>query len=282
MTGTFLKTSLCRAADEVARHHNFERSIESHYATLLKHYNKRPFFYKRALQFNRLLIAFSLLSHYFTSTTPLLSQVRDFCAERKLCSHNSIQSIFLSLRVLGFIDVTAHALDARLRVFKPTDKACKEVRAMIASVIDPLADMGADSDSVHTLSTLNDYDFLAIYFRGFSELQKNNVTIDIVFPECHWLIKKEAGHMLILAIYLDARSSDIDGSGFKSSSYLTLGKQLSVSKTHVMRLIQEGVERGYFKAHPKNNLEVLPAFETMVRRFMSLSFAVGLHCMNLN
>lgn len=44
----------------------------------------------------------------------------------------------------------------------------------------------------------------------------------------------------MLAIYNDAFAPENDRATFRSLSYLALAKQLSVSKTHIIRMVQEG------------------------------------------
>nr|WP_240995967.1 hypothetical protein [Pseudomonas viridiflava] len=276
-----LKQSLFSVADDIERHPRFEKAIRLHYEALLNPYAKRPFFYKNALQFNRMLVSFSLLSHYFDNPEPLLSQVKEFCVARKLFSPNSLESFFLVLKALGFIELRPHLTDARLRVFKLSSKACKEVRMMLASMIDPLTEMGADRESMRQLSMLDDNGYMAVYFKGMSQILKQDLSMDHLLPECHWLVKREGGHLLMLAIYLDACVDADKASGFKSSSYLALASSLSVSKMHIIRLVQEGVGKDFFKVHDNSELEVLPAFVSVVRRFMSLSFAMALQCTSL-
>lgn len=277
-----LKQSLFDMADDIEKHPRFEQAIRMHYQALLQPYAKRPFFYKSALQFNRMMVSFSLLSHYFDNPAPLLSQVKEICVARKLFSPNSLESIFLVLKALGFIELSPHLTDARLRPFKPSSKACKEVRVMLASMIDPLAEMGTNIESMRQLSMLDDHGYLAVYFNGMSQILELNLSMEHLLPECHWLVKREGGHLLMLAIYLDACVGADTASGFKSSSYLALANSLSVSKMHIIRLVQDGVGKNFFKVHPNSELEVLPAFVNVVRRFMSLSFAIALQCTNLN
>ncbi len=277
-----LKQSLLSMADDIELHPRFEQAIRMHYQALLKPYAKRPFFYKSALQFNRMLVSFSLLSHYFVHPAPLLSHVKEYCVARKLFSPNSLESIFLVFKALGFIELRPHLTDARLRVFKPSSKACKEVRVMLASMIDPLTEMGVDRESMRQLSMLDDHGYLAVYFKGMAQILEQDLSMDHLLPECHWLVKREGGHLLMLAIYLDACVGADTASGFKSSSYLALAKSLSVSKMHIIRLVKEGVGKDFFKVHANSELEVLPAFVSVVRRFMSLSFAMALQCTNLN
>lgn len=276
MVRDLLKQNLFSSAEIIESQPQFELAIRMHFKILLKLYAKRPFFYKRALQFNRMLISLSLLSLYFDSHTPLLSEVKEFCVKRKLFSPNSLESFFLVLKALGFIEVGPHLTDARLRVCKPSSKACREVRVIVASMIDPLAEICVNRESLLKLSMLDDRSYLAVYFKSMSEILKNELSMEHLIPECHWLVNREGGHLLMLAIYLDACVDSNRASGFKASSYLVLAKSLSVSKMHIIRLVQEGVEKQFFRLHTNSELEVLPAFVNVARRFMSLSFAMAL------
>jgi len=276
-----LKWALDHSARVLERHGEFECSIRAHYAILLVPYSKRPFFYKTALKFNRLMVSFTLLSEYFSKPAPLLSDVKAFCVARGFCSRNSLESIFLLFRALGFMKVAGHPDDSRFRVFSPSAQACHEVRSMLNSVVQPLGPMCPSEAQVQRMSELDDRAFLALYFNGFATLLSNKLTIDVLLPECDWLVNRDAGHMLMLAIYNDACSLDCQGASFRTSSYLSLATRLSVSKTHVIRLVQEGVEKGCFKVHSKTQLEVLPPFVKLVRRFMAYSFAITLQSIEL-
>ena len=276
-----LQLAIDDSAQVVGRHVDFEACIRSHYARLLVPYSKRPFFYKSALKHNRLMVSFSLLSDYFSKPVPLLSEVKQFCAARGFCSRNSLESLFLVFRALGFMRVTAHPDDSRLRVFSPSPLACQEVRLMLASVLEPLASMCTDNVFFQQMRDLDDRAVLERYFKGFSIVLRRELTIDALMPECHWLIKRDAGHLLMLAIYIDACTPNNKGESFRVSSYLALAQRLSVSKTHIIRLVQEGASRGYFKVHSKTSLEVLAPFLSLVRRFMAYWFAISLHCIEL-
>ena len=276
MCGSSLKLAMEHTAQALERHVEFEACVRNHYKMLLEPYSKRAFFYKTALKFNRLMVSYTLLSTYFSKPVPLLSEVKEFCVARRFCSKNSLESIFLLFRALGFMKVAGHPDDSRLRVFRPSSQACGEIRLMLASVVEPLEMMCADAAVLRDLSALDDRAYLSRYFKGYSTLLNENLTIDLLLPDCYWLVNRDAGHMLMLAIYNDACSLDNQGASFRSSSYLSIAEQLSVSKTHVIRLVQEGADRGYFKIHSKTMLEVLPPFIYLVRRFMAYSFATCL------
>ncbi|OIN45644.1 hypothetical protein BFL40_27945 [Pseudomonas costantinii] len=271
-----LKLAIGNAADALERNVEFESCIRTHYSVLLNTYSKRPFFYKSALKYSRLMVSFTLLSDYFSKSIPLLCDVKAFCVARRYCSRNSLESVFLLFRALGFMAVGTHTEDSRFRVYAPSDEACREVRLMLTSITDALALMCPEKAHFRNMRELDDREFLALYFKGFSHILTADLTVDVLLPECYWLVKRDAGHMLMLAIYNDAFVPGNDRATFRSSSYLALAQQLSVSKTHVIRMVQEGVEKGYFKVHSKTQLEVLPPFACLVRRFMAFSFAVGL------
>lgn len=282
MCSSSLKLAIEQSTLALERHVDFEVCMRAHYSILLEPYSKRPFFYKTALKFSRLMVSFTLLSTYFSKPVPLLSEVKEFCLARGFCSSNSLESMFLLFRVSGFMKVTWHPEDSRLRVFSPSAQACREIRLMLASVVEPLRVMCPEDIYLREMNALDDRDYLARYFKGFALLLTQDATLDLLMPEANWLVKRDAGHMLMLAIYTDACVRDTQGASFRSSSYLSIAEQLSVSKTHVIRLVQEGADRGYFKIHSKTQLEVLPPFILLVRRFMAFSFATCLHSLQLS
>ncbi|WP_397457382.1 hypothetical protein AB3472_10280 [Pseudomonas lurida] len=281
MCGRSLKLALDHSARVVECHAEFEACIRTHYSMLLGPYSKRPFFYKTALKFNRLMVSFALLSAYFSQPVPLLSEVKASCAARGFCSRNGLESIFMLFRALGFMKVAGHPEDSRFRVFSPSSQACAEVRSMLTSVVAPLGTLYPEDFLIRQVGELDDRAFLAVYFKGFAAVLEANLTLNELLPESYWLVNRDAGHLLMLAIYNDACALDNAGASFRASSYLSLAERLSVSKTHIIRLVREGADRGYFKIHSKTLLEVLPPFILLVRRFMAYSFAISLHSLHL-
>ncbi len=282
MCGSSLKLAMEESVQAFEQHVELEACIRIHYKMLLETYSKRAFFYKTALKFNRLMVSFTLLSTYFSKPEPLLSEVKEFCVARGFSSRNSLESIFLLFRALGFMQVAGHPDDSRLRVFGPSPQACQEVRSLLRSVVEPTQMMCPGQGIFAGVEQLDDHAYLSRYFKGYATLLDNDLSIDLLLPDCYWLLKRDGGHMLMLAIYNDACAQDNSGASFRVSSYLSIAEQLSVSKTHVIRLVQEGADRGYFKVHSKTQLEVLPPFIYLVRRFMAYSFATCLHSLKLS
>ncbi|MGE7815923.1 hypothetical protein ACQKMW_21190 [Pseudomonas sivasensis] len=262
-------------ANEIEYDGAFEKAISSHYLILLDQYSKRPFFYKNALKFSRLMSSFILLSEYFSNSKPLLSDVKESCVSRGYCSKNSVESLFLLYRALGFLEVRIDSDDARYRTFAPSVEAFYEIRTILNAVIEPLVLMFPNARGVEELRGMCNVEFLSIYFIFFSKLLKSKLTIDVLLPECYWVLDRDAGHLLMLAIYSDALVSESEGVRFRKSSYLSLAEKLSVSKSHVIRFVNAGADKGYFKIHSKTQLELLPSFISLVRRFMAFTFAIG-------
>ena len=149
----------------------------------------------------------------------------------------------LLFQALGFMEVAPHPEDSRFRVYAPSDEACREARLMLTALTESLALLYPEREVYRQMRDLDDREFLALYFKGFAMILAAELTVDVLLPECYWLVKRDAGHLLMLAIYNDAFAPENDRATFRSSSYLALAKQLSVSKTHIIRMVQEGLKR---------------------------------------
>lgn len=270
-----LESLLRISAKKIENDINFDKAISLHFSALLERYSKRPFFYKNALKLSRLTISFILLSEYFSNPKPLLSSVKELCVSRGFCSKNSMESIFILYRALGFLDVTVDPDDSRFRTFAPSRLACSEVRSILNAVTDPLAVLFPDTKEFVDLRSLDDSEFLSIYFMFFSKMVEGELTIDVLLPECCWLLERDAGHLLMLAIYNDALVWGGGGPKYRKSSYISLAEKLSVSKSHIIRFVKAGADKGYFKIHSKTQLELLPSFIDLARQFMAFTFAIS-------
>jgi len=270
-----LESLLRNSAKEIESDISFDKAVSLHFIALLERYSKRPFFYKNALKLSRLTVSFILLGEYFSNPKPLLSEVKEMCISRGYCSKNSMESIFILYRALGFLDIMADPDDSRFRTFAPSRLACSEVRSILNSVTDPLVVLFPSAGELNALKELDDYEFLSIYFNFFSKLVEAKLTIDVLLPECCWMLERDAGHLLMLAIYNDALVSEGGYARYRQSSYLSLAEKLSVSKSHIIRFVKAGADKGYFKIHSKTKLELLPSFINLARHFMAFTFAIG-------
>lgn len=264
-------------AAEIERHPQFESIMRMHFILLQGPYRQRPFFYKNVLKYGRFMVLMTLLSRYFSQRYPLLSEVRNVCVARGFCSKNSLESFYLLLRATGLMTIGGHPDDRRLRTFRPCGLAFSELRKTLNSLIKPMLELYPRCPVLDHVDSLDDQAFLGVYFRGYKQLLDRDLILCELVPECRWLLHKDGGHMLMLALYFDALAPSHQGSGFKGTSYLRLARDASVSKTHLIRLVQEGETRGYFAVHDKSIIQVLPDFMSLVSRIISLCFVMALY-----
>jgi len=270
-----LESALRSAAKKIESDASFDQAVSLHFFALLEQYSRRPFFYKNALKLSRLTVSFILLGEYFANPKPLLSEVKEICVSRGYCSKNSMESLFMLYKALGFLEIKIDANDSRYRTFAPSHLACSEIRSILNAVTDPLAVIFPNVKAFENLKALDNDEFLSMYFIFFSRLVKKKLTIDALLPECCWVLERDAGHLLMLAIYNDALMPGEGFARYRKSSYLSLAKKLSVSKSHVIRFVKDGADKGYFKVHSKTQLELLPRFISLARQFMAFTFAIG-------
>ncbi|STQ82603.1 Uncharacterised protein [Hafnia alvei] len=112
---------------------NFRQSIGRHYDLMLSMCNTHPLFYKTMFKDTRFNIAITILCFYFTRKDPTLSDVKSYCVNHGLGSHNSLESLMFFLRVGGRLNVRKSEKDKRILLFNPTEKGLDETRRYLAN-----------------------------------------------------------------------------------------------------------------------------------------------------
>lgn len=256
---------------------DIDARITCHYQLMEQHYKGRPFFYKSVLKYDRFLVVLSMLAHYYCNSFPSLSRVKEFCERRGYLSKNSLESYFSFFLISGYMDVGDHPEDRRLRVFKPSLRAMAETIKVLSAYYFPTMGLLEAEDNERRLDSRT----VQAYFKGFNKVLEANLTLDTLVPESRWLMNRDGGHMLMLAFFSDALKGPRTSAGsYKVSTYAQLSSRLSVSSTHLIRLVREGEKKGYFKAC-KSGLEITECFMTLVRRMMLVSFAITQVCIRL-
>lgn len=257
---------------------NIDEAIILHFDLIMESYRERPFFYKNLLKYDRFMVALSLLSFNYSDDQVPLSTVKAFCQARGYMSRNSLDSYFSFLVVSGYMNVQLHVQDGCLRNFQPTDKTLCAATLLLKSYLLP-SQMISLSD--FCLSELGrSADLLRFYARGFARILESGFLLDKVLPEAKWILNRDGGHLPMLALYTDALRNGSLETGYKVSSYLEISSRLGVSKTHMQRMIKEGQLQGYFKCD-KRFIELSPAFIDLIRRAMSIYFAIARIAMEL-
>lgn len=250
---------------------DMDEAILLHFELVTQSYRKKPFFYKTLLKYDRYMVALSLLSFSYEDGRVPLSKVKAFCQERGYLSRNSLDAYFSFFFISGYMHVHLHNEDGRQRIFGPTQTALCETASMLKAYLLPsqmiVPYLGRQ------VNALNSEDLLRYFFRGFSKLLEADLMLDKLMPETMWLVNRAGGHLPMLALYTDAMRNGSLHSNQKVSSYVELSKRLSVSKTHLIRMVKEGEVKGYFKCH-KHSVELRPVFLELARKIMSVHFSV--------
>ncbi len=250
---------------------NIDEAILLHFDLIMESYREKPFFYKNLLKYDRFMVALSLLSFNYRDEQVPLSTVKAFCQTRGYMSRNSLDSYFSFLVVSGYMNTQLHVQDGRQRSFQPTEKTLCAATLLLKSYLLP-SQMISLSDS--WLPELGrSADLLRVYARGFARILESGFLLDKLLPEAKWILNRDGGHLPMLALYTDALRNGSLETGYKVSSYLEISSRLGVSKTHMQRMIKEGQLQGYFKCD-KRFVELSPAFIDLIRRAMSIYFAI--------
>ncbi|WP_207850000.1 MULTISPECIES: hypothetical protein [unclassified Pseudomonas] len=270
MNTTDLLEYLKETSSEMTRG-NIDEAILLHFDLIMESYRKKPFFYKNLLKYDRFMVALSLLSFNYRNEQVPLSTVKAFCQARGYMSRNSLDSYFSFLVVSGYMNIQLDVQDGRQRSSQPTEKTLCAATLLLKSYLLP-SQMLSPSD-IELPGLGKSADLLRCYARGFARILESGFLLDKLLPEAKWILNRDGGHMPMLALYTDALRKGSLETGYKVSSYLEISSSLGVSKTHMQRMIKEGQLQGYFKCD-KRLVELSPAFLDLIRRAMSICFAI--------
>ncbi len=250
---------------------NIDDAILLHFDLVMEQYRSKPSFYKNLFKYDRFMVAMSLMSFNYRDERVPLSKVKAFCYDRGYMSRNSLDSYFSFFVITGNLSVRHDTDDGRQRVFQPTETALRDTTRLVKSYLLPSQMLSPDCQ----LSGIEQSaDLLRFFFRGFTRLLEAEFQLSNLLPEAKWFLNRDGGHLPMLALYTDAlRNGSLDA-GYNVSSYVEVASRLGVSKTHMQRMIKEGELLGYFKGH-KRVVEISPVFLELIRRAMSIYFAIA-------
>ncbi|WP_295487308.1 hypothetical protein [uncultured Pseudomonas sp.] len=256
---------------------DIDEAVTRHLELMLGHYRRKPFFYKSLMKYDRLMVVMALLCFHFRDPLTPLSRVKEFCEQRGYLSRNSLESYFSFFIITGYMHVWTHPEDARLRLYRPTRTALEEAVNVTRAYLLPAQLLRPNAP---TLDLENPQPWLRDYFVRLGQLLEADLMLDSLLPGAKWIMNKDGGHLPMLALHLDALAHRSVGGGYKVSTYAELSARLCVSKTHLMRLVREGEQKGYFRC-VGTLVEMRPAFAELVRHTMAINFAVAQVSMEL-
>lgn len=264
-----LKEYLQENIDELLARDDIDCLIKQHYQYVCVHYKKRPFFYKSILKFDRFMVVLAMLTTYYCEPLPSLSKVREFCLQRGYLSKNSLESYFSFFIISGYMEITHHPDDRRLRIYKPSARAMTEAVNIVSAYYYPAYGIADSEGSIGKVGGRT----VEAFFRGFKHILDADITLEMLLPESRWLINRDGGHMPMLALFVDTLEKQASASVCKRSSYGEMSAGLAVSSTHLIRLVRDGEAKGYFRTG-KKTVELSDSFMQLVRKMMVINFAI--------
>ncbi|MHA6308593.1 hypothetical protein ACX3SV_16045 [Hafnia paralvei] len=259
---------------------NFRTCVEKHYDLMLSMCKTHPLFYKTMFKDTRFNIAITVLCFYFTQKAPTLSDVKNYCVNHGLGSHNSLESLMFFLRVGGRLNVFKSEKDKRILLFNPTEKGLNETRRYLANSLAIFPELLPDYrlEKNH----LDSYEGLEKFFIRCAELFFNDVIVSNILPDSQIFLLKDAGHMIFIRLYLEALKQKENPGVATTISYSQIAKETSVSRTHLRRIVDAAAKKSLMTPHENMTLTLHDSFITLAEEYMGLYFAFVLYCLEIN
>ena len=239
-----------------------------------------PLFYKTMFKDTRFNIAITVLCFYFTQKAPTLSDVKNYCVNHGLGSHNSLESLMFFLRVGGRLNVFKSEKDKRILLFNPTEKGLNETRRYLANSLAIFPELLPNYrlEKNH----LDSYEGLEKFFIRCAELFFNEVIVSNILPDSQIFLLKDAGHMIFIRLYLEALKQKENPGVATTISYSRIAKETSVSRTHLRRIVDAAAKKSLMTPHENMTLTLHDSFITLAEEYMGLYFAFVLYCLEIN
>lgn len=274
-----LKEKLRLRCEQVKALPGFHNAIHLHYQLNQEIYRQQPLFYKTILQETRFNIVLATCCLIYGHQATSISHIKELCERYKISSPNSVIAIITLLKVSGRLRTFRDSQDRRKVMIEPTDKGLRELKHYMESAFRPLSLLcpghGFSSSFLDRKQQRRDFfnraaDYL---FRGI--VYKN------VLPEACVFLDKDAGRMIMLELYSEARRQSQSHHVIISCSWKALAAKFSVSRTHIRRLIQAACNSELLCELESGDILLQPAFFTVVEDYMGFYFSWVLYYLNV-
>ncbi|CAI0866141.1 Uncharacterised protein [Serratia marcescens] len=263
-----LQFHLEKQANIIRQSPAFHAAIVKHGELLRETYKKHPLFYKIIFRNSRFIICSTILSIYYHQPAAALKDIKAFFKGKNMISENSLDSFLFFLRVGRRLEVKPCEHDKRQLRYKPTPHALAETQALIASMARPYQALAPQMPIAALLAAP---DFLSTFFAAYGQLMLKEVYLIDLVPQSALFISKDAGHMVLLMLFIESIRQD---SPFLLLSSAKIAKSCSVSRAHVNRILQAAEKSGLLTTTNNVVIELNSSFFIMAERYFSLYFAM--------
>lgn len=279
MTQHQLQDTIARYSQQLKKHPCFREAIQHHYDSLLITYKKQPLFYKTILQSSRFHVVLALLCFHYSDRKAVLADIKEFCVKMGLTSLNTVNSLVTLLRITGRMTLEKSEDDRRVLLYNPSVKGLNETRSYMQVSIPSLKMLLPESTlSAHALEDNTTFEQ---FFHRSANLLFDEVILSRLVPNSAMFVDKDAGHIIILRIYLMAAQGE-DGKWWLRPNYNKTAKDLSVSRMHLRRIVNCGIMAGLFSEDSEGVLEIHNGFMEMAESYFGFYFSFILYGLNID
>ncbi len=274
-----LKEKLRLRCEQVKALPNFYEAISLHHQINKEIYRKQPLFYKVILQETRFNIVLAACCLVYGHQASSISQIKELCAHYKIASPNSVIAIISLLKVGGRLRTFRDSQDRRKLLIEPTDKGLNDLKHYMEGAFRPLALLCPGHS--FSSSLLDRKQQRCDFFNRAADYLFRGIVYKNMLPEACLFLDKDAGRMIMLELYSEARHQSQEPSVIICCSWKALARKFSVSRTHIRRLIQAAAERELLSELPSGDILLHPAYFTLVEDYMGFYFSWALHYLNV-
>ena len=210
------------------------------------------------------------------------SRLCKLCVERKVCSAGRAESMLGIMREFGHLVPAPREEDMRLRRLVPAEplfawhrKRCMHFFAAAAKVL---------PDDADALASLDAPGFMPNFMRHLGRSHVAGFHYVEHVPDIRLFYERSAGGAILMRIMLSGADDDaFPPSRPVSISLSGLARDFEVSRVHVRRLVQDGVNAGLLNrvSASGDELAVAPRLSDAVRRVVATYMLHYTHCARL-
>lgn len=250
-------------------HQEFKKSILLHYDSMSYSYSKNKLFYKTIFKSHRFVLATILVIEFFTSSPPLLAEVKRKFMLLDMLSDNTVSNFLIFLKVSRRIKTRALIDDRRKQEFIVTDKGLNETLELIKTMAIPLDFLNPE---LLLKTKINKKDTLNKFFHHYAAIVRNRLFDFEGVNHIGIFILKDAGHMIILNLYCNVEQKS--HGNIVSLSLAEISANCGVSRSHIKRIITEAELAGLLLFSVENKeIMLLPLFFQMTEKYMAYYFS---------
>lgn len=267
MSAELIKKAILSNALIIKERKTFFNAIKEFYEKDKALLKLQPAFFKHILNESRFNIILMTCCFIFSGSIKSIKDIKNLCEINSICSQNSIIAVISLLKASGRIDTERDSDDRRNVKLIITKKGLRDLKNFIHTVIEPMEKLY--TEYTFNMEAIATYPFLQDFFYGVSVPLLKGVTYKSINNQIDYYIDKDGGRSLLIYLYMHSVSNDMK----INYTINKLAFEICVSRTQIIRLINNLVNDGHIQSIRKNILVVNQSLLNLVEDYMSIYFS---------